>query len=275
MNKLLNTITKYTKRRKNSSPEYSFLIIGSHGLIDLEPDYCYSTPMKLKKINAASIGCSNFISDEKIENFVEDVFDYTNKKQEKKRSSKKMIKDIQKKMCDITNNVVIDFNKCPNEKSRSEELFIENQKYHNKVCKAKKGDDLLGKCYMKYFDEHYDTLILFHNGEKIVLDDLYNSHDDKTKYIFMSELLEIIKDKFQIKKLIVMDLSCSNITDNDEKFCRQMRTYLKYFFNIRYGGKTIKIKTKKKRTKKRRKTKKTKRQKKTTIRRNKTHKNKK
>ena len=124
---------------------------------------------------------------------------------------------------------------------------------------------------MKYFDEHYDTLILFHNGEKIVLDDLYNSHDDKTKYICMSELLDIIKDKFQIKKLIVMDLSCSNITDNDENFCRQMRTYLKYFFNIRYGGKTFKKRTKKKITNKR-KRKKTKKTGKTMRKRNKTHK---
>ena len=162
-----------------------------------------------------------------------------------------MIKDMQKKMCDITNNVVNEFNKCSNEKSRSEELFIKNQKYHNKVCKAKKGDELLGKCYMKYFDEHYETLILFHNGEKIVLDNFYNLHDDnKLEYIFMSELLDIIKEKFQIEKLIVMDLSCSNITDNDEKFCKQMRTYLKYFFNIRYGGKNNKVKTKKKRTNK-------------------------
>ena len=81
MNKLLRTIKKYTKRKQNSSSEYSFLIIGSHGVIDLDADNCYQTPIKLKKINAATIGCSNFISEKKINEFVGDVFDYTNKKQ--------------------------------------------------------------------------------------------------------------------------------------------------------------------------------------------------
>lgn len=266
MNKLSKAFAKYIRKRQNLSSEYSLLIISSHGIIDLDPDNCYTTPIKLKKINAASIGCPNYMSEENSNKFIEDISEYINTKEEKKiRTSKNMIKDIQKKMCDLTNSIILDFNE---PLDNDQKLFVENKKYHNKVCKAKKGDELLGKCFVKYIDQNYDTLILFHNGEKIVLDHFYNSHDDEMKYICMLELLEKIKDNFQIEKLIITDFTCSNTLDNDEKFCKQMRTYLDYFFNIMYGGKTFKKRTKKKRTNKRKR----KKTSKTMRKRNKTHK---
>lgn len=282
MNGLMKKIANYIN--KNKSP-YPILIILSHGSIDLDSEEVYTTPIKIKKINAATIGCQNYTIQEQSDKFVEDVLTYMNENDEKSpRKSKKMIKEIQKKMRLLTDNVISEFNKSPYEKSINKKLFIKNKKYHNKMCKAKKGDELLGKLFTKEKDENYDTLILNHDGKKIVLDNFYHLHDDnETKFIHMPELLEIIKNEFQIDKLIIADLSCSCTTENDEKFCKRVRKYMNRF--IKYGGKTFKKKIKGKQITKRRqglpkktiKTRKTirlKKTKRTTIRRNKTHKNK-
>ena len=283
MNGLLKKITNYINKNKS---QYPILMILSHGSIDLDSEEVYISPIKIKKINAATIGCQNYTIQEQSDKFVEDVIDYMNENGEQTpRKSKKIIKEIQKKMRLLTDNVILEFNNSPYEKSRNKKLFIKNKKYHNKMCKAKKGDELLGKIFTKEKDENYDTLILYRDGKKIVLDNFYHLHDDnETKFIHMPELLEIIKNEFQIDKLIIADLSCSCTTENDEKFCKRVRKYMNRF--IKYGGKTLKKKIKGKQitkrrqglTKKRNKTKKTikiKRPKRTTIRRNKTHKNKK
>ena len=262
MNKLIENFVNYINKNKS---QYPILIILSHGVIDLDSEEVYRTPIKIKKINAATIGCQNYTIQEQSEKFVEDVINYINENDEKnQRKSKKMIKDIQKKMRLLTDNVIFEFNKSPYEKSNNKKLFIKNRKYHNKMCKAKKGDELLGKLFTKEKDENYDTLILIRDGEKIALDNFYHLHDDnETKFIHMQELLEIIKNEFQIEKLIILDLSCSCTTENDEKFCGRVRKYMNRF--VKYGGKTLKKKTKRTRTKRKRKCK-------TKRKRNKTHK---
>lgn len=168
------------------------------------------------------------------------------------------IDDVNKYMLDSTQK---------SETLKTQYSILLHQKIYKHILNS--GDKIADKVYTKYPNDTYRNrkILLFLNEFKLPIDILTDKgHEipNVANYIHLSELLEHIKFT-GIKKLIIFDLSCSNILYASEQETHDVRQQL-LLGNVATGGKNerkFKQKTKKTRnTKRHKKTKKRKKRKK-------------
>lgn len=222
------------KLKNEKSP---VLLITTHGMVTSKK---FVLPFNIKKINATPIGCVVYLESGEAHNLAEQILEST----KNTSSDNELAVKIKRHMGIITNITKKYFKKekiLDNDAHRFLNLPPEG---HNNILTFKKDEEILDTELMTYYNKesadenttpYYNSIMLLqenHQQIDLIPEISPRSNVEGTNVLMLSDVLDYLNSKkfkkkfeLEISSLIIVDLSCSSIDSNDERFIRNlMRT---------------------------------------------------